>query len=394
MPLSLTDILTRYLEALTGISLLEGSPKFWKPFIPDIVQLSKHLSRPALRKDFVRENYMEDPRLRKAYLLYYLPVNLLKIHPVLDELALSGFFRSERPLKVLDLGSGPGTMIIGLLSWLKQNDLNIPLTVLAIDQSSDTLRLLKSSVSRFWDLPVNTMTTDLNSTVNIRDPFDLILAGNLLNELLPEELDQFQKTCRNGLKEDGFLLCIEPALKDTSRLLLNFRNTWLENGGYVYAPCCTHFPCPALNHPDDWCHHDVPWVRPEFIRYIDEQAGLIKKSLKFSYLILSRRDIHLLDFLHPPRDFNNCYRVVSELFKEKGRYRLFLCNDTGRYIYEKNKREHSPENSALNTLCRYDIVQIGNYSSTPTIRKIHSHTLVQQIRKTAGKPSHPNETEK
>ena len=55
-----------------------------------------------------------------AYLLYYLPVNLVKIFPLLDELAKGGAFdlSQRQHLSVLDIGCGPGTFMLGVLEYL------------------------------------------------------------------------------------------------------------------------------------------------------------------------------------------------------------------------------------------------------------------------------------
>ena len=108
-------------------------------------------------------------------------------------------------------------------------------------------------------------------------------------------------------------------------------------------------------------------------------VGHIRKSLKFSYLILSRRNIHLSEFIAPKRNFTNQFRVVSDLFKEKGRRRIFLCNDLGRNECLKNKRDNSEKNGAFDDLELYDIIQIDSLSEKNKVKKIEKESTVARI---------------
>jgi hypothetical protein len=157
------------------------------------------------------------------------------------------------------------------------------------------------------------------------------------------------------------------------------RDRLIQKGWFVYAPCFTFKNCPALTDEKDWCHHDIHWDRPEFIAVIDEMIGHIRKSLKFSYLVLSRQDIHLSDFIFPKRDFTNQFRVVSDMFKEKGRRRVYLCNDLGRCECLKNKRDDSDRNEIFDELELYDVVQMNGLAKKKQIKQIQKETVVKKI---------------
>src|SRR4051812_18723033 len=63
--------------------------------------------------------YLDNPAHASAYLSYFLPVNLSKIQVLLDELPEDDIMKaSDRPMRVLDLGCGPGTGSLALLDWL------------------------------------------------------------------------------------------------------------------------------------------------------------------------------------------------------------------------------------------------------------------------------------
>jgi hypothetical protein len=120
----------------------------------------------------------------------------------------------------------------------------------------------------------------------------------------------------------------------------------------VYSPCLHEQPCPALVHPDDWCHEERPWEPPASIQQIDEKVGFIKDALKFSYLLL-RKDGKTIVERRP-----DVYRVVSELREMKGEKRAWLCNEQGRQEAGRQDRLVSSENAALDQWHRGAIVQI------------------------------------
>ncbi len=379
--LTLPESYLAYMEQTLNLDLRTPPFSRLKPFLPHIKYISDQLSKNALRGAFTERPYLNDPEYRRAYQLYYMTANLLKIYIPLNDIARSGFFHDKKHIRVLDIGSGTGTMILGLLAWLEQqNETAIQeISITATDHSGGALQELQRHLLQYRNLHIETLVHDLHATLHSEKKYDLVIAGNVLNELTEDSRKHLPKFLTGFLEPDGYVICIEPALKNTSRVLLECRDAWIADGGFVYSPCFTRKPCPALNHPDDWCHHDVPWNRPPFIEYIDESVGLIKKSLKFTYMVLSRTDKHILDYGGYQRDFDNSYRVVSELFNEKGRYRTFLCNDHGRILFEKNKRDDTLYNRGFNQIKRYDVIRLESRLELDSIRRITKETRVSAM---------------
>lgn len=381
MMLTLPESYFVYLEQTLKLDLQTQPFGRLKPFLPHIKNISEHLSKNTLRSAFTEKPYLNEREYRRAYQLYYTTANLLKIYIPLNDIAHSGFFQNKKQIRVLDIGSGTGTMILGLLAWLEAHHESAiqELQITAIDHSGAALKELQTNVQQNRNLKINTIVHDFRSPIEPGEAYDLVIAGNVLNELAEDSRKHLLKSLTHLAEHGGFIVCIEPALKNTSRVLLEFRNAWIENGGFVYSPCCTRQPCPALDHPDDWCHHDVPWNRPPFIEYIDESVGLIKKSLKFTYMVLTRADTHVLDYSGNQRNLDNSFRVVSELFSEKGRYRAFLCNDHGRLMFEKNKRDDSAINQYFNHLNRYDLIRVINRIQKKDLVKVLPETEIHLL---------------
>ena len=84
----------------------------------NVLKLSKLLTKD---RESLPVAYLKDPELRLAYLRYYLPANMKKVHLALTDLSLHPEWLLSKPhLRVLDLGAGPGTALLGLLAFFAQ----------------------------------------------------------------------------------------------------------------------------------------------------------------------------------------------------------------------------------------------------------------------------------
>src|SRR5581483_6846246 len=109
--LKLPDWFEEALYGAAGVNL--ASPKALEKIAPTVEFLSKRFMR---QEDSLPKNYFSDEDIRQAYLIYFFTTNVLKIHPVLDELARSDFFTGKESLRMLDIGTGVGTAPIS--TWL------------------------------------------------------------------------------------------------------------------------------------------------------------------------------------------------------------------------------------------------------------------------------------
>jgi SAM-dependent methyltransferase len=290
-------------------------------------------------------DYATRPELRRAYLRYYVPVNLPKLHLPLAAWR-SSFPRGQLPqrLRCLDIGSGPGTALLGFLDFLR----GLPaaehpqrLELVALDQSYDALkdaeRLLRGFAARasLPELRFEPLRTDLATDRTELFPlaaasgrFDVVLAANVLCEIVRQSgLERAEALvaaiAEQALADSGTIVIVEPGLRETARDLHRLRDRLLATGRlHVVAPCLHEAPCPALATDRDWCIADMPWVPPPMVREIDRRTGLNKGSLKFAYLVLGA---------DPPVEAPGEWRVVSDVLEMKGESRVYLCAD-GRWI--------------------------------------------------------------
>jgi ribosomal protein RSM22 (predicted rRNA methylase) len=316
-------------------------------------------------------SYLDDAALRAAYLAYFLPVNLAKVQTLLDELPADQLCRpEERPLRVLDIGSGPGTGALAVRDWMQQRTQR-PVEAVAVDQALPVLQ----EAAQLWrvygqssgshsavlrPIHANLERSGSLEACKPEGPFELIVMANALNELWRGARDSLgaRMTFVRGLLDllvpHGTVMLIEPALRDTSREFHQVRDRLLEAGACtIYSPCLHDGPCPALVKADDWCHEERPWTPPAIVSEIDEVVGFIKDALKFSYVIL-RKDGETIVPRRP-----DVFRVVSELREMKGEKRAWLCNETGRPEVGRQDRLRSESNAPVDEWYRGAIVRIS-----------------------------------
>jgi ribosomal protein RSM22 (predicted rRNA methylase) len=297
--------------------------------------------------------YLDDPELLGAYLLFYWPISYAQARQIFAEL-------DHRPGKVLDLGSGPAPVAFAALDAGAAE-------AIAADRSRQALALARELAgeageglaTREWNSKPGRSSLDAR-LCEPQQRFDLIAFGHVLNELfgageaaVSSRAALVEETL-GRLRPNGSVVIIEPALRETSRALLQLRDALVARGYAVRAPCFYRGNCPALLKGSDWCHADRDWRRPPLVEAIARAAGLHRDSLKMSYLVLAPRGEAWSD---PPS--GRIFRIVSEPLAGKGRRRFIGCGPEGRLglaLQEKHRSEH---NQAFFRLQRGDVARIS-----------------------------------
>ena len=256
-----------------------------------------------------------------AYLLWWWPQSYEKTRAVLR------MFDAPAKPRILDVGAGPGPAAIAALDELGGDALAFDASAAALAEAQaldSRLRIESGEISK--GLP--------------RGEFDLILAANVL----VEQQVQFPR--------GGTLLLLEPALKETGRALLRLRDKLLLEGWFAHAPCLTQKPCPALASPKDWCTLESRWSPPRYFKQLADATGLrADEMLSFSAVVLSRT---------APEPRPGLRRVVGLSPPEKGKRRVWVCNDEGRVAAVRLERDASEANAPFDDLRRGDLVQLGS----------------------------------
>jgi hypothetical protein len=170
-----------------------------------------------------------------------------------------------------------------------------------------------------------------------------------------------QVWCNRLLADDGTLILIEPALRETSRELLAVRDQVVAAGLVVAAPCLWIGACPALRRERDWCHDTA--LRAN----VTGPAALVD----FSYLVLRAHGDPVTD--------PTLFRIVSAPLAEKGRLRLYGCGPAGRQPLVRLRRHESETNGAFAELERGDLARIARTTFARDGLRVTPETVVQRL---------------
>ena len=276
---------------------------------------------------------------------FFTVADAIKIAIPLRELVGRGALPARRPLRVVDLGAGCGALGLGLAATLR----DVAVELVAIDRDADALRIAKAALARFApSFTVTTHTGDVKSTPI--PPADLVLAGTVLNELPADARLPLVQRALAALADDGAVILIEPALRDTTRALHELRDAAIARGAHVFAPCTrTGAPCPALADADDWCHEDRLVELPPRTAQLARTTHLRDSGLKFSYLVLRTSPRALVDA-------PGAWRVVSASHGKKGKLEMYGCGDAGRFPIRLLTRHRNSGNRELERARRGDVI--------------------------------------
>lgn len=307
-----------------------------------IRRLSRGLTR---ERELAGARYMEDPKLLGAYLLFYWPVSYAQARHVLKELP-------KTPRTVLDLGSGPGPVAFAAVDAGASE-------VTAADRSEPALELARQLATEAGE---GLWTRSWNGQVGEAPPpgpWDVITMGHVLNELWsgkPDAVPRRSAVVEKALAQvrpGGSVVILEPALRDTSRALLQLRDRLVGKGYAVRAPCMFQGDCPALVKETDWCHAERSWNPPRLVLDLARAAGLHKEALKMSYLVLAPKPEPW-----PALPDGRLFRIVSEPLASKGRQRYIGCGPEGRVGLSLQEKHITGANVDFSRLRRGDVIAV------------------------------------
>ena len=356
--------------------------------------------------DHFKGTLFKKKALRNAYLVYYLPANLVKLFPVLDELFshpdISGFSGSE--VSILDLGCGPGTFLLAVLEYFaeKKNLLSKgveQINLWGIDRVEECLAAAREIIKNY--LPARSFPANISCKLHLKPgsidsaefpypllpankQFDLIIAGNVFAEIESTAFQRIALVLEQLLSSQGTLLLIDPGTRAASRNLIMLRNLLLEQTALtLYAPCLERGLCPSLDNPRDWCHQKLFWSPPELIKAIDRHTGFTKeKGVQYTYFTFRKDGKRAVQpFCDFPQE--KIWRVVSYVIKNKGEERLFVCNGKERILLRRLTKNASTKNQDFSRALRGDCVVVDGLVKREAFFEIGKDSLF----KTAGNES-------
>ena len=264
-----------------------------------------------------------------AYITYYLSRYIFIPSVALRDLTLHPFFQNvPDSFSVLDLGSGTGAVVLGLLSLFSTSPLSqVAINITALDCCAEALSRQKNLIKKagFNLGKVHHHEEDLcdiDSCIKLAKkdgPYYLIFLANCLTELEHDVAKNLVGRLPEILAANGAIIIAE-AQRDYIKKLINaLAGTAEENSLHVY------YPCPTTGCPYTWC-----WVW----RYHKYEFPSIKvggqslqveprNELISSWLILTRQNISIYDTF-----IKKCHDLLwGPISKETGTERAACCGD-------------------------------------------------------------------
>ena len=274
-----------------------------------------------------------------AYSVYYLPRNSLVPKIAIMCCAYSTVFQNlPNRLRILDLGSGTGGVVLGLLDLFHNNALSATnLDIVALDVSQEALSrqvklvnhmgLHNSSLQCFQvDL------SDPNAYIEkllVGAPYDMVFAANILIELEEEAIDNLLKHTVPLLSDNGVIIVVESqsnyAMKQKARIAKNAKGLGL----YIYYPCPPDLPC---SRQGCWKWRSDAFQCPSII--VDNETLETTKIQKAHWMILCKRSCSIYDILHdknPQLVWGVAAYGKVETEDGKQKYDYEFCTESGWY---------------------------------------------------------------
>ncbi|MEM9069615.1 MAG: small ribosomal subunit Rsm22 family protein [Myxococcota bacterium] len=287
------------------------------------------------------------PDVLQARLRFFFPRDFMKVVYPLAELHAQALLPKGRTWRILDLGAGIGTSTLGAAHFAAEMDVAERFEVDAYDLISDALKAFAELAPRAA-LPISLRrhAGDVQKRA-MGERYDLILLGLVLNELRPEDALALVRSLRANLAPGGVLLILEPALRTTTRRLMELRSELLSEWS-VLGPCLHQKVCPMLARAKDWCHEERAFTLPDELASVAKDAGLRWETSTFAYLALGTA---------PPSPPTHRLRVVSGRLKTKGKLELVGCGREGELTrWMRLDRHESEENAAFGDARRGDLL--------------------------------------
>lgn len=237
-----------------------------------------------------------------AYSIFYTRRNVIIPRIAMRDIVLNSKLQKFPPrIRVLDLGSGAGAVVVGLLEMFQHGPLNsISVEIDAVDISPKMLIRLKRLIQAAGLTPQSIVTinqdiTDTDSLTNKlvnRGKYDLIFAANLFGELTNQEAVRVLECIVPRLSNKGMIFIInapkDPFIKMMPELIEKATQVNLT----VYYPCP-----PNKSHSCGGCWF---WREYEYDRGILKvedriMSGRYREQLTTSWLIFSKEPYTIYD---------------------------------------------------------------------------------------------------
>jgi phospholipid N-methyltransferase len=326
-----------------------------EPFVEALRRISEHYVHHTVGTRL--PSPISSPTDARAYALYYSAINAAKIlHllPKIPRLAPYGAndaaqsrtepnsISTPHQISVLDLGCGPGTAGLALLSSVEQS-----VNLTCVESSTPMRSLAEALLTSFSSVGRLASFSTVASIHTLKaGAFDVIIAANVLAEMEEDEARSIIEQLTERLTPRGALLLLEPGQQLHTRRLMRLRNHILSIDTEMIPlfPCLRADACPMLTASEtDWCHGSLDFKQPKLNAQLDELLGFNKHRIKYSSFIFQRGGV-LLDGV----------RVLTEPEKTRAGVEALVCSKDTYGLVRVAKRERGVETRAFEKASVFD----------------------------------------
>ena len=302
-----------------------------------------------------------------SYLLYYLPANVFKVwKPLLDLLLRSTLKPSMR---ILDIGTGPGSVPIGIIQFYSSLATSFPeipfsLTFVLIEGEQHFLNIAAKVIKMAANYAMPNLTITIESEIcekvypdnnySYLGIFDLITMSNFLTSNEGENQTNAVSLIRNfrgNIDEDGSLIIIEPGDERSCKALKRIRNEVANNKILnIFSPCIgiwaekTSYDCACFNMVR--CFWRIPRIYKYLIdkglnkaRRVDVPYNYvvfrIDRIKKYSVVRNSQHFIKLIDLKENIGKIVNVIALIRTVIAIDGRISFSLCDGSCSFSHDR-----------------------------------------------------------
>lgn len=242
-----------------------------------------------------------------SYLLYYLPVNIFKIWKPLLDLQVKNILKPD--IYVLDIGTGPGSIPIGIIEYYKSLAESFPyihfsISFVLVDKEQEFLdiaekmiNLIKEETPPNLNINIEEMICqkiDDCSKLHSLNKFDLITMSNFISANEGENNKNALRIitkARDHLENNGSIIIVETGEEINCRYLKMIRNEIVNNDILnVFSPCIGIWEDKTTYNCNCYSTVRCFWKPPSIYKYLEDR-GLNKgkrDGIPFSYVVLRK----------------------------------------------------------------------------------------------------------
>jgi ribosomal protein RSM22 (predicted rRNA methylase) len=236
-----------------------------------------------------------DPKEYEAYFLYRTPATQAVLRKVLAHL------EGKNLKTALELGSGPGSSYPVLKDLFFEKIVYIEKEEGFRREYPDVEWIMRNFLEDFCFPEA-----------------ELVLFSYSLGEL--EVTDKILALKKAMSAAKNYLVVVEPGTPKGFDTLLTARDSMIQNGWHIHAPCYHTAECPKKRAP--WCHFSERVQRTKLHRQI-KGGSLGYEDEKYCYIIASKEPV-----------YKKRFTILDTPKIEKHRLRMNLCTEGGQKIFE------------------------------------------------------------